>query len=99
MSKRISAKKRHQGQQGKTENGGIVSVDRVEQLHTTALQSVSTDRTGNRVGFSRQIVLEELLAEVAHGETRPRDVVPDVAPILTAHDRRHQHVTAPAQRA
>ena len=65
-----------QRQQRQPQDREVVALDALEQLHAEALELVGADRLADAVAGAAQVLVEERVGEVAHGEARRRDVAP-----------------------
>jgi hypothetical protein len=77
----------------------MVSVHCREEMYASAFQPVSADRGRDSVALEREIVIKELIAEVAHREAWRHHSVPTKSGTSAAGDSSCQNMGSSSQRA
>src|SRR5258708_17194390 len=86
-----------QRQQGQAKDGEITALDACEELNTDAFEPVGADRPEDLGADGVEIILEEPVAEIPHGERRAVDEMPQTLAVVHDADRGHELVTLAAQ--
>src|SRR5438046_10725420 len=71
----VRAQKGEQRQERQTQNGEMVALDLLEQLHPGALELIAADARRHRLAGRIEIAVEEIVGQSPHGEAGPVDVV------------------------
>lgn len=76
----------------------MISLDLGEQLHARAFELVGPDAAEDTATRRGQVLVQEIVAEVAHDQLRPIAMMPQEVTVPHHADRRYLPVAAPAKR-
>ena len=85
------------GNEGQPEHGRVLPLDPAEELRAESLKAVGADAREGGVTLKVKVSVEERIRESAHGQARPCEMAPDLAPVPVADERSLKRVGLVAQ--
>ena len=95
----MRAQRGEQRQERQTQNGEMVALDLLEQLHPGALELIAADARRHRLAGRIEIAVEEIVGQSPHGEAGPVDVVEQDVAVARDRNGRVERVDAAGQRS